>query len=90
MSSYGPALDWDMSDSSHPNTYSTKTDSELSHYSLEHAGRCIKHLPRRRLLSSEEFSDMLEDEDEQEVDDEQFLLERQKSRQERLQVCGRM
>ena len=88
-----------QSDSSHPYTYSTKTDSELSHYSFSApdgpggssgmsgmGGRMPKRLPRRRLLSSEEFSDMLEDDDDADVDDEQFMLERQKSRKERLQV----
>ena len=79
MSSHakGAFGDYDQSDSSHPYTYSTKTDSELSHYSLHDGpggsggGRNIpKRLPRRRLLSSEEFSDMLEDDDDADVDDE--------------------
>lgn len=76
-----------VSDSSRGVEYTMVTDSEMSYSTT--AGdmkSSAKRLPRRRLLSSEEFSDMLDDEEELDIDDAQFMLERQKSRRERIKL----
>jgi hypothetical protein len=65
------------------------SDSEMS-YNGGSVKQCTKRMPRRRLLSSEEYSDMLDDEEDVDIDDEQFLLERQKSRRERIMLQKKM